>query len=96
MTNESDVWKRGTRHMPQAPPASYNRPGADLGEGAPDMRPPIWLVVMWLFARLQNTSTKHVDHQEDWRLFSKRIETNNTEKKGWVEETQIQKHQKQL
>ena len=42
---------------------------ADLGNGA--------LVVMRHFTGLQNTNIKYVDHQEDWRLFSKTIETNS-------------------
>ena len=50
-----------------------------------------WLVVMWLFFLLQNTSLKLVNLQKDCWLFSKKIRTNIKEKKGWTEEVQIQK-----
>ena len=61
-----------------------NQSGADLGGDSADTLLPFWLVVIWLFARLQNTSIKHVNHQKEWWLFSKRIGINSKEKKEWV------------
>ena len=66
--------------------------GADLDDGAPDTS-----LVFFnrchtiLMPGYKTQALKMLTQQEDWWLFSKRIQTNNKHKKEWVEELQIQK-----